>query len=182
MGTRCTGAALAAVAALALAAIASGKTVKPVLSSHGIGGIQFGTSKPQAVKEFTSLLGSPSRQFVSNGCGPHYTEVEWGHLYAEFRRGRLAGFRYLHGEWEGRPVQPGADGHGLVPKLVTSQGVSLGSTLAQVRNRYGTLAIIGTDRWQSRDGLIFYISYQVTQPAPANSHITEIKYGTCGDW
>jgi hypothetical protein len=116
------GAALAAVAACALAAVASGKTATPVLSSHAVAGVRFGTPKPQA-------------------------------------RGR-----------------------GLVPTLVTSGGVSLASTLGEVRDRYGTLAIVGTDRWRSRDGLVFYVSSQVTQPAPPTSRITEIKYGTCGDW
>jgi hypothetical protein len=65
---------------------------------------------------------------------------------------------------------------------MTSNGVSLASTLGQVRRRYGTLTVVGTDRWRSRDGLIFYVSYLVTQPAPPNSRIVEIKYGTCGDW
>jgi hypothetical protein len=65
---------------------------------------------------------------------------------------------------------------------MTSEGMSVGSTLAQVRARYGMLEIVGTDRWRTRDGLVFYISYLVTQPAPPNSRITEIKYGTCGDW
>ena len=88
------------------------------------------------------------------------------------------GFRYSRGGWEGRP---GA-GSDVVPKLVTSHGVTVGSTLAQVRSRYGTLAVVGTDRWRSSDGLVFYISYLATQPAPPSSRITEIKYGTCGDW
>jgi hypothetical protein len=176
------GAALAAavVAALAAAAPASAQPTTPVLSSHGVGSVLFGTAKSGAVKDLTSLLGSPTRRFASNGCGPHYTEVEWGHLYVEFRLGKLAGFRYLRGAWEGRAV--GARDRGLVPKLLTSEGVSLSSTLAQVRHRYGTLASVGTDRWRSHDGLVFSISYLVTQPAPPDSRITEIKYGTCGDW
>jgi len=177
---RRAGAVLAAVGTLVLAAAASGRTVPPIISSHGVGGVWFGTPKLQAVKELTSLFGRPALRFVSNGCGPKYTEVEWGHLYVEFRQGRLAGFRYLHGGWEGRPAPQGVGG--LTPKLATSNGVSLGTALGQVRARYGTLAIVGTDRWQSHDGLIFYISFQVTQPAPPSSRITEIKYGTCGDW
>jgi hypothetical protein len=163
-----------------VAASASGTAARPIVSSHGVGGVPFGTSKSEAVKELTSLLGAPTRRFVSNGCGPHYTEVEWGHLYVEFRLGKLAGFRYLRGGWEGRAV--GARDRALVPKLLTSEGVSLSSTLAQVRHRYGTLAIVGTDRWRSHDGLVFSISYLVTHPAPPDSRITEIKYGTCGDW
>jgi hypothetical protein len=190
MGASRKGAALAAATiaavavggASALAAAASRTATTPVVSSHGVGGVRFGTSESEAVKELTSLLGSPTRRFASNGCGPKYTEVEWGHLYVEFRLGKLTGFRYLSGAWEGPTVPLGARDHGLVPKLTTSEGVSLGDTLAQVRDRYGALEIVGTDRWRTRDGLVFYVSYLVTQPAPSNSRITEIKYGTCGDW
>jgi len=153
----------------------------PVVSSHGIGGVRFGTPKSMAVKELTGLLGSPTKRFASNGCGPNYTEVEWSHLYAEFRRDRLTGFRYVRGGWEGHVVTPVAERR-MLPRLMTSNGVSLASTLGQVRRRYGTLTVVGTDRWRSRDGLIFYVSYLVTQPAPPNSRIVEIKYGTCGDW
>jgi hypothetical protein len=184
MGARRTRTALAAAVAAALGCVltasASGRATTPVLSSHSVGGVLFGTSKSEAVNVLTSLLGPPTRRFASNGCGPRYTEVEWRHLYVEFRLGRLAGFRYMRGAWDGRSV--GAGDPGLIPKLMTSKGLSLGSTLAQVRGRYGTLAIVGTDRWRTRDGLIFYISYLVTQPAPPTSRITEIKYGTCGDW
>jgi hypothetical protein len=189
MGTRRTGAALrAVVAALGVAATcvltapASGKATTPVVSSHRVGGVRFGTSKSQAVRELASLLGSPTHRFVNNGCGPKYTEVEWSHLYVEFRLGKLTGFRYMRGAWERPAVTAGGGDRGLVPKLITPEGVSLGSTLAQVRDRYGPLEIVGTDRWRTRDGLVFYISYLVTQPPPPNSRITEIKYGTCGDW
>jgi hypothetical protein len=175
-------AALAVAGACALAAPASGTATTLVVSSHGVGGVRFGTSESEAVKQLTNLLGSPTRRFASNGCGPKYTEVEWGHLSVEFRLGNLTGFRYLRGAWEGPAVPLDARDHGLVPQLTTSKGVSLGDTLAQVRDRYGALEIVGTDRWRTRDGLVFYVSYLVTQPAPPNSRITEIKYGTCGDW
>lgn len=164
--------------ATAVSSRAAGGATTSIVSSSGIAGVRFGTPKPRAVRELASRLGSPTARFVSNGCGPSYTEVEWGHLYVEFRRGRLTGFRYLRGGWEGRAVKPGR----VLPTLVTSKGVSLASTLAQVRDGYRTLKVVGTDRWQSRDGLVFYVSYLVTQPPPPESRITEIKYGTCGDW
>ena len=182
MGTSRTGAALSVAVTSVLAASASAKATTLVMSSDRVGDVRFGTSKSQAVKELASLLGAPTHRFVSNGCGPKYSEVEWGHLYVEFRLGKLTGFRYKRGAWEGPSVAPGASDDGVVPKLTTPKGVSLGSTLAQVRDRYGPLEIVGTDRWRTRDGLIFYISYLVTQPPPPNSRITEITYGTCGDW
>ncbi|HZP71760.1 MAG TPA: hypothetical protein VFA97_00125 [Gaiellaceae bacterium] len=173
--------AIAGVIGAALPAAVAAEGATPVLSSHGIAGARFGTSKSQAVERLTAVLGSPSARFVSNGCGPNYTEVEWGHLYAEFRRGKLTGFRYVRGAWSGGAPAPAASRR-VSPRLVTSKGVSLSSTLGQVRRRYGKLGIVGTDRWRSRDGLIFYVSYETTQPAPPTSRIIEIKYGTCGDW
>ncbi len=135
------------------------------------------------MQRLSTVLGRPSKTFVSNGCGPRYTEVEWGHLYVEFRSGRLSGFRYLRGPWAGgRAPAPRSERRPISPMLATSRGVSLGSTLGEVRKRYGTLTLVGTDRWRSDDGLVFYVSYEVTQPAPPGSRLTEIKFGTCGDW
>jgi hypothetical protein len=43
------------------------------------------------------------------------------------------------------------------------------------------LAARGTDRRQSRDGLIFYVSFSTPQPSVPSSRIDEVKVGTCGD-
>jgi hypothetical protein len=154
----------------------------PRLSAHGIGGVPFGTAKQLAVRELSSLLGQSSRRFVSDGCGPNFTEVEWGHLYAEFRRDKFSGFRYMRRAW----LPPGAVTSSaalpLQPKLTVSKRITLGSTLRQLRDRYGKLTPVGTDRWQNRDRLTFYVSFATNQPPPPDSRITEIKYGTCGDW
>lgn len=162
---------------------ASAKEGTPVLSAHGIGAVRFGTEKAVAVGTLTRLLGQSSRRFVSDGCGPsYYTEVEWGHLYVEFRRGRLSGFRYMRGAWTKRGVGYGADRRELRPRLAAANGITLGSTLQQLRHAEGRLRLVGTDRWQSRQGLVFYASFSTPQPPPPTSRITEIKVGTCGDF
>lgn len=168
-----------------------------VLSRQGIGPVRFGLNKDTAVSRLSRLFGRPSRPFPNSGCGPRYSEVAWGHLYAEFRLGKFSGFRYMLGRWlPQHPANGGALQGLLVPKpharrrahlallyprLATANGISLLSTLGQLRAAYGRLDLIGTDRWQTRDGLIFYTSANL-QPPPASSRIVEIKFGTCGDF
>jgi hypothetical protein len=166
------------------AASALGKGETPLLSARGIGGVHFGTAKPRAVRGLSSFLGSPPRRFLSDGCGPNFTEVQWGHLYAEFRQGRFFGFRYMRGTWLPSGGVSDSGTSPFQPRLTASKRITLGSTLRQLRERYGKLTPVGTDRWQNRDRLIFYVSFATGQPPPPNSRITitEIKYGTCGDW
>ncbi|HEY4413974.1 MAG TPA: hypothetical protein VGN06_13325 [Gaiellaceae bacterium] len=145
-----------------------------LLSAHGIGAVRFGLTKDHAVEQLTGLFGQPSRRFVNSGCGSRYTEVAWGHLYAEFRGGTFSGFRYIEDGWPPRRY-----GVKIVrsdrPSLSTAHGVTLGSTLGEVRAAYGRLTFVGTDRWRSADRLIFYDD-------SGSSRIVEIKTGTCGDF
>jgi len=150
------------------------------LSSEGIGGVRIGSSKAQTVAALTRLFGPPTRRFVSSGCGSAVTEVAWRHLYAEFRLGTFTGFRYVAGSiqpWSaGRPSEAS-----VRPRLATALGISIGSTLAQLRERYGRLTPVGTARWESSDGLVFYDN-AARFPDPGGSRIDEIKFGTCGDF
>lgn len=158
---------------------ASAQTSGPVLSSHGIGSVRFGTVETRAIEQLSTALGRPSARFVSTGCG--FTEVQWSHLYVEFRRGRMSGFRYMRSAWSDRRVPPGYRRE-LRPRLTTTDGITLGNTLRQLRRRAGSLQLVGTDRWQSRDELIFYVSFSTPQPPAPSSRIDEVKVGTCGDW
>lgn len=65
--------------------------------------------------------------------------------------------------------------------LVTSKGVTLGSTLAGLRAAYGHVRFVGTSRSASPDGLVFYDNAK-NSPSPPSSRIVEIKIGTCGDF
>jgi len=153
------------------------------LSPGGIGGVRFGATKAATVAELSRILGPPSRRFVSDACGPRYTEVEWSDLYAEFRLNRFSGYRYMRADWLPRGVVPVAGRSRTRPQLATAKGISLDSTLQQVRARYGAPRLIGTDRWQSRNGLVFYVSFTTPQPPAPSSRITEIKSSeTCGDF
>jgi hypothetical protein len=168
------------VFACALVSASAATTARPLIEPTGIGSVHFGIAKAQAVSELSRLLGKPSARFVNSGCGPRYTETAWRHLYVEFRLGRFNGYRYIENGWP-------ADRFGKKPAvstrplIATSKGITLGSTLGQVRAAYGRLDLVGTDRWQASNGLIFYDNAE-RQPPPASSRIIEIKIGTCGDY
>ena len=144
--------------------------------------MRFGATESSAVAALAARFGAPSTRFSNTGCGPRYTEVAWGHLYAEFRLHRFAGFRYLANGWPPRDFGvTRSSPKEIFPKLATVKGISLSSTLAELRAAYKTLRQIGTDRWQAPDGLVFYDDAN-HDPAPPSSRITEIRIGTCGDF
>jgi hypothetical protein len=140
-------------------------TVAVTLGPHGVGRAHFGLTKPAAVAALTQLFGPPTGRGPNPGCAPRYTEVVWGGLAAEFRLGVFSGYRY----------------RSPTPRLATSTGITLGSTLAQVRAAYGKLAVSGAARWRARNGLVFYDD-SMHDPDPPSSRIVEIKIGTCGDF
>jgi hypothetical protein len=136
-----------------------------VLGPHGVGKAHFGLPKPAAVAALTQLFGPPTTRGPNPGCGPRYSEVVWRGLAAEFRFDVFSGYRYRSAR----------------PKLATAAGISLGSTLAQVRAAHGKLGFVGTDRWRAPNGLVFYDD-AMHDPEPPSSRIVEIKIGTCGDF
>jgi len=157
----------------------SGATTR--LSSHGIGGVQLGATKAQTVAELSRLFGSPSRHFISDACGPTYSEVAWGHLYVEFRQNTFSGYRYLGGAWLPSGVSPGHNPSAVRPRLAAGGGITIGDTLRQLRRAEGKLSPVGTSRWNSA-GLVFYVNAQ-RYPDPPGSRIIEIKSAaTCGDF
>ena len=151
-----------------------------LMSSQGIGGAQLGEPEGKAVAQLSRVFGPPSSRFINSGCSPRFREVAWQHLYVEFRSGTLSGFRYIEDGWPPRRYGTHRVSSAL-PRLATTRGVTLGVSLGDVRRIYGRLQFVGTDRWRSSDGLIFYDNAQ-HDPEPASSRIVEIKYGTCGDF
>jgi hypothetical protein len=164
---------------------ASGGAAKlsaPVLQPHGIGAVRFGTAKLKTVTELSHLFGVPSARGINSACGARYTEVEWGDLVTEFRSGRFSGFRLIKGGYPlrtaGSPREQ-SPSKSVSPKLAVSAGVSLGSTVAELRAAYRPLQRIGADMWRSTDGLIF-VDDAKRDPVPPTSRVIEIKIGTCG--
>lgn len=153
------------------------------LGPDGIGSVRFGLAKARAVSALNGLFGTPAARGVNTGCGPRYAEVVWGDLVAEFRANTFSGYRYAVGGYPlttpGSPRAPRQKA--VVPRLATSRGITLGSTLAQLRQAYMALHSVGTDRWQAGNGLVF-VDDARHDPELPSSHITEIKIGTCGDF
>ena len=171
---------ISVLAAVGLAA--QNASPAPVLNAAGMGTVRLGLTKPEALAGLSRLFGSPSARGVNTGCGPRYTEVEWGDLVAEFRVNTFSGFRYVEGGYPlttpGSPRDPSPP-KAPFPTLAAPKGVSLGSTLGRLRSAYGVLRHLGADMWRSPGGLVFVDDAQ-HDPEPASSRVVEIKVGTCG--
>ena len=108
------------------------------LGADGIGRVHFGLSRRRAVAELRRRFGAPSAEGVNTGCGPRYRELVWGDLVTEFRLGRFSGYRYVTAGYEiVIPHGPSAPApRGPTAGLTTATGITIGSTLAQVRAAY----------------------------------------------
>ncbi len=148
------------------------------IGPHGIGGVRFGAPKAAVVATLTAHLGAPTKREVNRGCAPRYTEVEWGDLAVEFRSGAFSGFRYVAG---GLQLDAPPSRKPVSPRLATTNGATLGSTLGRVRAAYGGLERVGAILWRAPDGLIFVDGSKGNPASPAD-RIVEIKIGTCGDF
>ena len=69
----------------------------------------------------------------------------------------------------------------VFPRLATSTGITLGSTLAQLRAAYDGLQRVGADSRRAPSGLVF-VDDARRDPERPGSRIVEIKVGTCGDF
>jgi hypothetical protein len=158
-------------------------TAAQVLGPQGLGPVPFGVAKPNAVGGLIRVFGKPSSAGSNSGCDGRYSEVEWGELVAEFRLGVFSGYRYLTGGWPltapGFPHPPPSQLRG--PHLATAKGISLGSTLGQLRSAYDNVHFVGVDKWKVANGLVFVVD-AAREPELPSSKVVEIKFGTCGDF
>lgn len=176
---------LSAVVALGLTlpAAAQRGSALPGLRPDGVGSVIFGVSKARAVASLSKILGRPSAAGISKACGPRFTEVAWHDLIAEFRNGTFTGYRFVDGGWPlwtSRTLhQPPSTVHAL-PPLDTDRGITLGSTLRELRSAYVTLAQSGAVEWTAANGLRFIESSAVVNTRSPRNEIVEIHIDTCG--
>ena len=92
---------------------------------------------------------------------------------AEFRSGTFTGYRYLRAGWPlttpGSPRRPSPK-EPQGPHLATAKGISLGSTLGQVRSAYDGLRFIGVDKWRAPNGVVFVVN-AAREPEPLSSKV-----------
>jgi hypothetical protein len=161
-----------AVGSLALGAGGvDGATKAPhaiTLEGDGFSVVRVGTSESKVVKAVSARLGRPSGHPPS-GCGGRYAQVAWHDLVLQFMHGRLSGDRYSTGTggWSGSRVNP---------RLRTAEGVTLGTTLGQLRQAY-RLRQSGTDFWTA--GAIVFAVSGAAYPSPPTAPIYEIKVAAC---
>ena len=144
----------------------SPRAARVVLQGSGLGPVRLGTAQRPVTARLSSLLGHPTA-YPPAGCVGGYRDVEWSDLIVQFKRGRLAGYRY----WVTRPHQA------VTPKLSTATGITLGSTFAAVKSAYPHLTQTGTDFW-SADGLTFGVTSS-QYPSPSSAPVYEIKVNAC---
>jgi hypothetical protein len=159
----------------------AGQTV--TLGTRGVGPVPFGTLKGEAVRNLQKFLGPPNARGINTGCGAKYTEVTWKDFIAEFRLGRFSGYRYVAGGYpvltKGSPRDHVA-ATGPDPMLSTAAGITLGSDLAELRQRYRKLRQSGADTWTAPSGLTFVVGLEYRDMGVGTDKIVEIKVGTCG--
>jgi hypothetical protein len=160
-------------------------TKRPALDSNGIANVHFGLPTAKAVAALQASLGKPNATGINTGCGPAFTEVAWHDLIAEFRHGAFTGYRYVSG---GYPLTTAGSPHDPVaptsrtPALTTARGITVGSTLRELRAAYPRLIHSGALKWTAPNGLVFVEAPQTSKPTPHTATIAEIKTDTCGDF
>ena len=152
-----------------------------VLGSHGLGPVDFGTNKGQAVNALTRLLGPPSGQGPNTGCGPAFTEVDWGELAVEFHNNTFTGYRDINRPQGNLQLAPQNTTNPVRPRATTATGIRLGDSLRQLRAAYSHLSLAGANRHKASDGISF-VDNAMQSPAPPQARIIEIRIGTCGSY
>ncbi len=174
-----------ALVGCARGSLSAPSTKRPAVNANGIGNVHFGLSKVKAVAALQAWLGKPNATGINTGCGPAFTEVAWRDLIAEFRHSTFTGYRYVLGGYPlttpGSPHDP-VSPSSRTPVLATTRGITLGSTLSELRSAYPGLIQSGTLKWTAPDGLVFVEARSTQKPASPTATIAEIKTGTCGDF
>ncbi|HVB06621.1 MAG TPA: hypothetical protein VNF07_10295 [Acidimicrobiales bacterium] len=164
-------------------AIRGSSTPLAYLDARGVGPAHFGMGEGEVVRLLQPALGAPNAEGINTGCGPRFTEVAWHDLVLEFRFRVFTGYRFDEGGW---PVTvPGSPSDRVspavtVPALETRNGITLGSTVGELRAAYGRLKLVGAVQWGTPDGLVVSESAAVVNAGSPQDTIVEIETDVCG--
>jgi len=115
----------------------SAKTSTVRLNGNGLGVTGYGAARSSATKAISAVLGNPTGH-PSADCTSKYFQTAWHDLVVQFVAGRFRGYRYLDGG--DRALAPTrAVLRSVRPRLSTTKGISLGSSLADAKRAYRTL-------------------------------------------
>ncbi len=138
--------------------------------------MKLGARESAATARLTRLLGRPTA-FPPADCAGGYRNVEWHDLIVQFKRGRFAGYRYWFTELNHAATNGSVPRQVGTPALSTAAGITLGSTLGQVRRAYPKLSASGTDFY--RAGALTFGVAATRYPPPSASLVYEIKVNAC---
>ena len=146
------------------------------LEANGLGVVSFGATMSSATKTISDVLGAPTGN-PSAGCTGDYRQTAWHDLIAQFKNGRLAGYRYLAGGSSGLSPTTTSIHSAKIPRLATTTGITLGDTFAEARRAYPMLQQSGSDAWRTSGGIVF--AFFGEGDAVPTSPIYEIKNDVC---
>lgn len=147
------------------------------LDGSGLGIVNFGAATSAATKALTARFGTPTGH-PSAGCIAAYSQTAWHDLILQFKSGRFTGYRYIAGGWSGISPSTKSLHAAVMPKLATSKGITLASTMAAARRAYPSLRQTGSAFWRTPDGIVFAF-YQLKATSASSEPIYEIKNNVC---
>ena len=153
----------------------SAKSSTVQLNGNGLGVTRYGATQASATKAISAVLGKPTGH-PSADCTSEYFQTAWHDLVVQFVAGRFRGYRYLAGGKYG--VAPtAAMVRSTTPRLATAAGITVGSSLADAKRAYRTLARSATNFDRTQSGITFAF-WSSGSPSPS-SRIYEIKSNVC---
>ena len=145
------------------------------LDGRGVGAASFGDDPDTAIAAVSGVLGDPTDDsgwvdpFTISACpGNEYRRVSWGAFSLQFSDstsvadGRRHFFGYEYGEVGSTDVQP--------PGLETSEGIGIGSTVAELKQAYPGVAVFAGEEGLSSSGFEVQenrLGGQLTDPSDA---------------
>ena len=151
------------------------QSARVVLDGNGLGVTRYGATRASATKALTAVLGKPTGHPAAD-CTGKYRDTAWHDLVVQFLNGRLHGYRYPDGRRGVAPTRSVLKS--VKPKLKTTAGITLGSTLGDAEHAYDhKLKHVATGSYATKSGITF--SFWSSGTPSDTSPIYEVKSNFC---